>query len=361
MSRAPGTRRRLPEAHAVFAVPGEPDTPSGGYGYDRRIAAELRAAGWDLQWLRLPDGFPDPSAAALSGAYARLARQQQDTAVMIDGLALGAMPDVGEVLGPRRPLVALVHHPLALETGLDPGRAAQLRASERAALAAARRVVATSRATALLLAAEYGVPASRITVAPPGTDPAAAATGSGGPEVAILSVGTLVPRKGHDLLLAALSRLRALPWRLTVVGDETRDPATARALHESVRSAGLAGRVDFAGAVDAARLAALYAGADLFALASRHEGFGMAYAEALARGLPVVGTTAGGIPEAVPPGAGRLVPPDDVDALEEALRELLADRGARLRCADAALRAAAGLVRWTDTARQVAEALRGAT
>ncbi|HWS76711.1 MAG TPA: glycosyltransferase, partial [Quisquiliibacterium sp.] len=172
-----------------------------------------------------------------------------------------------------------------------------------------------------------------------------------------LSVGTLVPRKGHDLLLAALSRLRALPWRLTVVGDETRDPATARLLRERVQGAGLAGRVDFAGAVDAPRLAALYAGADLFALASRHEGFGMAYAEALARGLPVVGTTAGGIPEAVPPGAGRLVPPEDVDALEAALRELLADRGARLRCADAALRAASGLVRWNDTARRVAEAL----
>ena len=158
MSRAPGTRRRLPEARAVFAVPGDLDTPTGGYAYDRRIAAELRTAGWALQWLRLPDGFPHPSAAALSSAYAQLARQQQGTALLIDGLALGAMPDVSKVLGPRRPLVALVHHPLALETGLDPGRAAQLRASERAALAAARRVVATSRATARVLAADYGVP-----------------------------------------------------------------------------------------------------------------------------------------------------------------------------------------------------------
>jgi glycosyltransferase involved in cell wall biosynthesis len=96
-------------------------------------------------------------------------------------------------------------------------------------------------------------------------------------------------------------------------------------------------------------------------LASRHEGYGMAYAEAVARGLPVVGTTAGAIAEAVPAGAGRLVPPDDVDALRAALRTFVVDAGARACHAAAARAAAATQVRWTQTAARVADALRAST
>jgi glycosyltransferase involved in cell wall biosynthesis len=368
----------------VFAVPGDPDTPTGGYGYDRRVADELRAAGWAVVPLRLPEGFPFPDEAALAAAYDALAAQPERVPLLVDGLALGAMPAVGDAIGPMRPLVALVHHPLALESGLDPVRAAALRASERAALAAARGVVTTSRSTAGQLVADYGVPASRITVAPPGTDPVDALGADrahdddrceddarGGDVVReridrrdeanrplrLLSVGTLVPRKGHDRLLDALAALRDRSWRLTIVGDATRDPATARALREQAHALGLADRVRFAGAVAPGELAAHYASADLFVLASRHEGFGMAYAEALAHGLPTVGTTAGAIAEAAPPDAARLVPPDDPDALRDALARLIDDADARRRLARAARRAAAGFVRWPQTAARVADAL----
>jgi glycosyltransferase involved in cell wall biosynthesis len=342
---------------AVLAVPGDPDTPTGGYGYDRRVAAELVRAGWTLERLRLPDAFPAPDTRALDEAYAALAAQPEGVPLLVDGLALGAMPDVGAAIGTARPLVALVHHPLALETGLAAPRAAALRQTERRALACARRVVATSRATAATLAADYGVPASRIVVAPPGTDPAPRSRGSGGDAVALLSVGTLVPRKGHDRLVDALAGLRDARWRLTIVGDDTRDPRTADALRARIAAAGLADRIALAGAVDGATLDALWAGADAFVLASRHEGYGMAYAEAIARGLPVVGTTAGAIPEAVPAGAGLLVPPDDPGALRAALRTMVENRDARARLAAAARVAAAAQPRWADTAARVADAL----
>jgi len=350
----------LPEPRAVFAVPGELNTPTGGYGYARRMLAELREAGWDVRHLPLGAGFPDPDAPTLSNAYRLLSAQPEGVPLLVDGLALGVMPEVGRALGERRPLVALVHHPLALESGIGAARADALRVSERAALAAARRVVATSKTTARTLARDYAVPADRIAVAPPGTDPAAAATGSGAGTTQLLSVGTLVPRKGHDLLLAALAPLRELPWRLTIVGDATRDPATARALREAAHDAGLADRVTFAGAVDAASLSLHYARADLFVLASRHEGFGMAFAEAVARGLAVLGTAAGAIPEAVPAGAGLLVPPADVPALTGALRLLLSDNDARRRLADAARAAADTLPRWRESAAVLAGVLRQA-
>ena len=344
----------------MLAVPGDPDTPTGGYGYDRRVAAGLRAAGWHVDWLRLPDGFPSPDARALGDAYAALAARPDGVPLLVDGLALGAMPEVGAAVGERRALVALVHHPLALETGLAPERAAALRASERAALAAARRGVATSRTTAATLVGDYGVAAARIVAAPPGTERAAPPRGGAGEAVVLLSVGPPVPGRGHARLVAALAGLRALRWRLTIVGDDTRDPATVAALRARIAQAGLDDRIVLAGALDADALDALWRGADAFVLASRHEGYGMAFAEAVARGLPVIGTRAGAIAEAVPAGTGLLVPPDDPDALREALRTVIADRDARLRWSAAARAAAASQPRWSDTVERVAHALRAA-
>src|SRR5207249_10343206 len=102
-------------------------------------------------------------------------------------------------------------------------QAEALRRTEQAALGAAQRVAVTSAATARLLISDYGVPAERITVARPGNAPARFAQGSRDGIVRLLSVGSVVPRKGFDVLIAALARLTDLPWRLTIAGDRTRD------------------------------------------------------------------------------------------------------------------------------------------
>ncbi len=334
-----------------FAVPGAIETRTGGYAYDRRLIAGLRGEGFALRHLAWPPGFPAPSPAELALVRQSLAEQPDGGIVIIDGLAYGAMPEVAADEGHRLRLIALVHHPLALETGA----AAGLREAERDALGHARAVIATSEATAETLRREYGVPPDRVVVAPPGTDPAPPAARLGVPPH-VLALGTVTPRKGHDVLVAALARIADLPWRCTIAGSFDRAPETAAALRAQVAARGLAGRIRLAGEV--ADAGALYAAADLFVLASRHEGFGMAYAEALMRGLPVVGTRAGAIPSVVPEAAGALVPPDDPGALAEALARLLADPAARDAASGAALAAAARLPRWEATAGAVAALLR---
>ena len=158
------------------AIPGDLQARTGGYGYDRRIIAGLRGLGWAVEVRRLDDSFPMPTAAARAQAAQVLAAAPDGATVLVDGLALGAMPDEAEREAGRLRLVALVHHPLAAETGLDPALARALEISERRALAAVGAVVVTSRATAARLA-DYGVAANRITVVEPGTDPAPLARG----------------------------------------------------------------------------------------------------------------------------------------------------------------------------------------
>lgn len=338
-----------------FLLPGDPETRTGGYLYDARITAGLGSLGWTLHRHQLADSFPFPDAAELAHAAEMLTGIPDGALVLIDGLALGVLPAVIAPHAARLRLAALVHHPLAEETGLDDAARHWLFESEKAALAMVRHAVVTSPFTAGALA-EYGVAPERITVILPGTDPAPVAEGSGGGSLHILSVGTLTPRKGHDILLRALGTLLHHDWTLTLAGG-ARDEPTAALVGKLIQHKGLSDRVAMVGEVDGAALAALYDRADLFALASHYEGYGMVFAEALARGLPVIGTTGGAIPTTVPPGAGLLVPPGDAPALATALERFMTDAELRQNLRDGALKARDTLPRWPDQARALANLL----
>jgi glycosyltransferase involved in cell wall biosynthesis len=304
----------------------------------------------------LDGSFPQPDTAALAHAEAAVQALDDGALVVADGLAFGAMPELAERHARRLRWVALVHHPLALETGLEEGRRRALFESERRALGTACAVIATSRATARALT-EFDVPAGRLHVVEPGCDPAPLATGSQGGTPALLCVATLIPRKGHVLLVEALAGLKDRAWTLKCAGSSTRDPATTAALRQAIAAAGLDGRVDLLGEVDPSRLDALYAQADLFVLPSFHEGYGMALAEALARGVPVFSTRAGAIVDTVPADAGVLLPAGDALAWRSALASWL-DRPAWRRELAAGARAArTRLPSWPQACERFAAAL----
>jgi glycosyltransferase involved in cell wall biosynthesis len=338
------------EPHLAFAVPGDLATPTGGYGYDRRIIQELRELGWHVDVADIGDEFPFPSTAQRATALAILSAVPAGYPVVLDGLAFGALPEAG-ALRCRTPLIALVHQPLALDPGLDATQADIFRRSERTALAAAARVVVTSESTARIVMADYDVPFQRISVVRPGNDPVPAALGSNDGVVRLLSVGSVVPVKGYDLLIAAVAALTDMPWRLTIAGDRTRNPAAATRLDADIEARGLSDRVVVLGAVPPERINELFLASDVFVLASRFEGYGMALAEAIAHGIPVISTRTGAIPQTVPAGAGLLVPPEDVTALAQALRRLIGDPSERRRLAANARAAAARLPTWQDSAR----------
>lgn len=303
-----------------IAVPGDLSTVTGGYEYARRMIDGLRRLGWTIEVLKFDAGFPQPSRTALLDAERQLAALADDSLIVIDGLALGAMPEIAHHHAQRLRLIALVHHPLALETGLSSAQARQLHDSERQALAAVRHVIVTSLGTKEVLAA-YEVTPERISVAEPGVDSVSSRlrrrTTQQTP-LRLLCVATLTPRKDHALLLETLASV-PFPWTLSCVGDETRHPQTTQQLRGLIEMHRLHDRVVLHGKVSPAALDAQFNSADLFVLPTRFEGYGMAVAQALAAGLPVISTCTGSIPQLIGPDAGIVIPPGDADALRTAL------------------------------------------
>lgn len=339
----------------TFAYPGDLSLKTGGYGYDRAVLKGLRDLGWEIEAISLGEGFPSPSPETLQAAERRLSSLPDGHLVIIDGLAFGVMDDWAERESGRLKIVALVHHPLALETGLTVSEQVPLVESETRALAAARHVIVTSPMTKRELTANFGVADDKIDVAIPGIARPALTTRPENDVLQILSVGSLTRRKGHDVLIEALARLRDLSWQARIVGSPELDPETAGELAALIDALHLAGRVALAG--ESPDLTLDYAQADLFVLASRYEGYGMVFAEALSFGLPIVACKAGAVPDVVPPDAGILVDVDDVEALAAAIRTLLTDAGERQRRADASARAGRSLPGWEETAKIISNIL----
>jgi glycosyltransferase involved in cell wall biosynthesis len=301
--------------------------------------------------------FPFPSEAeAWAAARAIGAALAPRDVALIDGLAYGALPE-GAIRAIGAPVLALCHHPLGLEHGLEPARAEALLKSEAAALALAAHVIVTSAHTRDLLTANFSVAPSRVTVALPGTAPAARAAGSAGMTI-LLAVGSIIARKGFDILVEALAGLGGLDWRLRLVGGAHHAPRTADALARLIETRGLGARIDWLGEVSGETLDGVYDSSDIFVSSSLYEGYGMALAEALARGLPIVTTTGGACADTAPDGAALKVAPGDVLALREALRKMIEDADLRRRLGDASWRAGQQLPSWRDTARIIARAAR---
>ena len=342
-----------------FVIPGDLQGASGGYVYDRTMMAGLRELGWRVSVHGLDASFPHPSPDALAQAERVLAALPDGARVLVDGLALGAMPQAIESHSQRLELIALIHMPLPAELGLAPAVAERLRRQEMRALRSVRHVIVTSRATERALAG-CGLDAARLSVVEPGIWVPLGSRprrGAGDDGVQLLCVATVHEDKGHELLIGALASLTHLPWHLQCVGSLARRPALVQRLSDRLQRCGLSGRVAMMGELPHAALSELYLAADLFVLPTLHESYGMAVAEALAHGLPVISTRTGEIPALVGAAAGLLTEPGDAEALRAALERTLTDAALRSSLRAGALDAGARLTRWPQACERMAAVL----
>jgi glycosyltransferase involved in cell wall biosynthesis len=356
-----------PQTHAkqsfTLLFPGDPETVTGGFLYDRTIRDLLIGQGHDVRTLVLDGPFPQSdsqrNADLIKQASTALHDAPTGHPLVIDGLALGGFGEAVAPLAANRPLIGLVHHPLALETGLPYEVADQFRRTEKAALAQCVGVIATSETTRDTLLAQFDVAQKACAAVPPGVAPFPKERINRGTDglVRLLSVGTLIPRKGHTDTLNALSGLTYLDWTLDIIGDDQLDLETAAEIRSIIADNNLQSRVTIHGKLPVDALQAFFGRADLFVLAARYEGYGMAFAEAVAAGLPVIGTTGGAIPRTVPEGCGLLVPPGDVAALQSALTTMIGDPKMLARHAERSRQAAQSFADWPQRAQEFASAV----
>jgi len=342
----------------ALIVPGPIDQVTGGYIFARRIIWDMRARGDHVSVVELAGQFPDADGAAQTAAAQALAALPDGALAVIDGLALLGFSDCLAAEAQRLKLIGFVHHALADETGLTVRKTARFQAAERRLLPLFRGVVCPSRNTADVLL-DYGVAPERIVITPPGTIKAVSSRKREKfrSQLHLLAVATITPRKGHRLLIEALAGIDHDTWRLDCIGSLTRDPDCVAELRDAIVRNGLESNVRLLGERQPQQLPLAYEEADLFTLPSFHEGYGMAYAEALAYGLPIVATTGGAIPHTVPESAGLLVPPGDVDALKAALSRAIADRFLLAQLSEGARRAGAALPDWPQAVGQWRDAV----
>jgi glycosyltransferase involved in cell wall biosynthesis len=336
--------------------------PSGGNAYDRHVCRGLESIGWTVHEHAVAGSWPRPDEASHAALADVVTGIPDDAIVLLDGLVASASPEVLVPQASRLRLVVLVHMPFGDDTADDPADDAEAR--EREVLLGAAAVVATSAWTRRRLLELYPLAADRVHVAEPGVDEADLARGTA-TAGSLLCVAAVISRKGHDVLLDALATMTDLTWHCVCVGNLDRDPAFVDDLRRRAIDAGLDDRLWFAGPLTGADLDRAYAAADLLVVASRAEPYGMVVTEALARGVPVVATEVGGLPEALGHGAdgvrpGLLVPPADATALAAALRAWLGDAELRVRWRRAARERRASLAGWSVTTSVLAGVLQGA-
>jgi glycosyltransferase involved in cell wall biosynthesis len=330
----------------TFLVPGNFPPTTGAIVYDNRLAGALRDLGHETTIIPIAGQHPLPDDAARASAAAVLAEHSGGNAlIIIDGFCLYAFDGLDGRLGHA---IGLVHHPISGEPNLPDAERAVFAAAEARLIPSLRRVLVPSADVAARIATLH----ARVDVLAPGMPDVGRSVGSGGPSCHLIAVGSLIPRKGHDVVLRALAGLPDLDWRLTLIGDGGIDPVHATTLHALADSLGIAARVTFAGSCGGDEMETFWRSADIFVSGSDYEGYGMAVAEAVRRGIPLAVTTGAAATDVIPATCSAVVPPRDYVQLTKALRRLVFSTPLRRALSDAAWDAGRALPTWQDQANR---------
>lgn len=313
---------------------GSLDTVSGGYLYDRKLVEYLRGRGDQVTVFSLPyRNYADHLTDNFSTGLLRRLKEARLDFLLQDELNHPSLFWFNRALRAHYPVVSIVHH-LRSSEERPAWQNGFYRLVERLYLHSVNGFVFNSQTT-------RGVVEKLVTarlpsvVAVPGGDQLGQAleperietrARREGP-LRILFVGNIIPRKGLHALIDALARLDASRWRLTVIGADDIEPKYTAGIRAQIAAAQLDKNIHMVGRQTGAALLDQYANAQVLAVPSSYEGYGIVYVEGMAFGLPAIGTTAGAVGEIVTHNVdGFLVEPGDSVGLAGSLQSLISDR-----------------------------------
>jgi glycosyltransferase involved in cell wall biosynthesis len=340
---------------------GDTGRKTGGYLYNGRVISGLRRTGWEIEEVVAGGASPGEQRTAVPRLGSTFDPSRYD-AIVVDALARIAVAPHLDRWQTFRPVVVLVHELPSVATGKSESETvARERDYEEPLLRTDRLVAVSDHGRNVLLG--RGVSPGRIHVVPPGYD--GVPVGDASPaqrdgSVRALCVAQWIERKGILALIEAWTLHERKGAVLELIGETDPDPDYALLVRAAIQAAPR-GSIVVSGCVDDASLGAAYASADLFVLPSRYEGYGIVYAEALARGLPIIACDVGPVPDLLGGEAALLVSPVDREDLSAALDLLLGDPKLRASMSAAASRRASHLPRWKDTVAGFEQVLRAAT
>lgn len=349
-----------------LVVYGDLDTRSGGYVYDYELVDHLRQMGDEVELFSLPERGYGRSLAQNAGRSLRRRLRGADFDVLLqDELCHPSLVWTNHRLNLDVPVVALVHHLRSVERR----RAWQnnlYRRLERQYLRSVDGYVFNSETTRETVAALTD-PDPGVVAYPAGdrfgrtVTPDEIRDRARERPLRVVALGNVTPRKGLHTLIEGLERVRE-DWQLTIVGDDEENPAYTRFLRKRIETLGIAGSVTLAGRLPDDELADVLARSHLLAMPSTYEGFGIAYLEGMAFGLPAIATTNGGATELISDRVdGLLIDPDDASALTDAVAPLCRNRERLVAVSLAALERYHAHPTWEETARAVRAFLRTLT
>ena len=355
--------------HLGFVIYGSLDTLTGGYIYDRILVEYLQSRGHRVDIISLPfrnygSHLLDNWSSALrsdllAGPYDILLQDELNhPSLFHTNRSLQKNTSI--------PIIAIVHQVLCRQprNGLL-NRIYQ--AIEKRYFESVDAMIFNSDTTRRIVETLVGGRQPSIVACPagdrlghlPSIDLIGSRTREIGP-LRLIYVGNVLPHKGLLPLIKGLSHLAHDKWHLTVVGSLTMDVRYVREVKRLIAQKNLSRQIEMTGPKDGKELASLFLQSHVFVMPYSHEGFGMAYLEAMAFAMPVVGSSDGAVKEFVIPGHnGFLIEFDDFDSVNVCIRTLHHDRQRLLKMSQAAFRTYKKRPQWRDTMESIHRFLTG--
>jgi glycosyltransferase involved in cell wall biosynthesis len=265
---------------------------TGGYIYNRKVVEQLQASGVSVKLILFPE-FPAYSQDSLyKSAENILASIPQDSKILVDSLVYGKYTELWRKYQHNFRLIPLVHLPLFANPNDEQGLTG-LKETEMEAYSFANQIIVTSDYTKSIL--ERSGTTNKLTVIKPGIDDIGKKTEYPSLPFQLLCVSNVIQNKNQLMLIKTLKNLKDFNWTLNLVGSLSIDKDYVNKIQMFINENGMSNRILIYGSTWGDNLKKLYSKADLFIFPSKFETYGMAVAEAIECGLPVLAFESEGV------------------------------------------------------------------